>query len=159
MAVEIERKFLVVGDGWRELVEDSQVFTQGYLAAGESCLVRVRAGQGAAWLTLKGRDQQQLDSSEGVLQRTEFEYEIPVADAQEMLTQLAYAALEKTRFFLNSKQYAWTVDVFAGRHTGLVLLEIEGDGVESLTAADLPDWVGAEVSSDPQYANANLAKQ
>ncbi|MDO5061034.1 MAG: CYTH domain-containing protein [Actinomycetaceae bacterium] len=160
MAVEVERKFLVVGDGWKDLVESSAHFGQGYLAASDNCLVRVRVGQTQAWLTLKGRDQEstQTDSSEGgALTRLEFEYEIPVSQGRQMLAELTYAALEKTRYFLKSATYAWTVDVFLGRHTGLVLLEIEGPGVEALAPADLPSWVGQEVSHDPQYANANLA--
>lgn len=160
MAVEVERKFLVVGNGWKDLVESSAQFGQGYLAASKNCLVRVRVGQTQAWLTLKGRDQKdsQTDSSEGgALTRLEFEYEIPVSQGREMLAELTYAALEKTRYFLKTTEYAWTVDVFSGRHAGLVLLEIEGEGVEKLSVAQLPDWVGPEVSHDPQYANANLA--
>ncbi|WP_040312795.1 CYTH domain-containing protein [Gleimia coleocanis] len=168
MAVEVERKFLVAGDGWQQLVRDSQHFGQGYLAASENCLVRVRVGADTAWLTLKGRDMQAGSESGsvsgsisegGLLKRFEFEYEIPVADGQQLLEQLTYASLEKTRFFLDMPEYDWTVDVFSGRYAGLVLLEIEGSGVESLDAAKLPDWVGAEVSNDPAYANANLAKK
>lgn len=158
MAVEVERKFLVVGEEWRELVVSSQFFAQGYLAAGENCLLRVRVGEQTAWLTLKGRDQVNPEFSEGVLQRAEFEYQIPVADAREMLAQMAYASLEKTRFFLQSERFTWTVDVFSGRYAGLVLLEIEGDAVAELTADQLPQWVGEEVSTNPYYANANLAK-
>ncbi|MCS4484275.1 CYTH domain-containing protein [Gleimia sp. 6138-11-ORH1] len=157
MAVEIERKFLVVADGWKTLVESSDHYGQGYLATAENCLVRVRVGNTQAWLTLKGRDQHDPNMPGEILKRVEYEYPIPKADGQQMLAEMSYASLEKTRHYLKTSEHVWTVDVFLGALTGLVLLEIEGDNVETLTAADLPAWVGKEVTHDPQYANANLA--
>jgi len=151
MGVEIERKFLVAGAGWRAGVRGPGLaMRQGYLATGGAAApgVRVRLAGDAAWLTVKGP---------GGLVRAEFEYAIPVADAQGMLVLCPFPAIEKTRWEVPHAGHVWTVDEFHAptRLAGLVLAEVE------LASADvspaLPEWLGAEVTEDPRYSNAALA--
>jgi adenylate cyclase len=147
MPVEIERKFLVTGDGWQPLSRSSERLLQGYLSRGDRVTVRVRQAGMKAFLTVKG---------EGGLARAEFEYEIPLAHAQAMLSELCDPPLiEKIRHEVHFAGLLWQIDVFEGEHAGLVLAEIE------LTSPDqpleLPPWLGEEVTGDPRYFNANLA--
>ena len=149
MAIEIERKFLVVGEGWRDHVEAETRLVQGYLSEEARTTVRVRIRGETAWLTLKG-------ATQGI-SRLEFEYPIPVADAEILLRELAVSPLiEKTRYHVRHERHLWELDVFTGANAGLVLAELE------LTAVDedfeRPDWLGAEVSDDPRYFNVNLAR-
>ncbi len=149
MGVEIERKYLVVGDAWRAQVVSSTRIVQGYLARGE-VTVRARIRGDRAYLTIKGR-------SQGIA-RSEFEYEIPVPDAEAMLTELAEGpVVEKTRHLIDVGGHTWELDVFAGANEGLVMAEIElSDADEQF---DLPQWAGEEVSDDPRYYNVNLARE
>lgn len=149
MPVEIERKFLVQGDHWRDQVESHSHIMQGYLAYGPALTVRVRVKGDQAFLTIKGETQG--------LSRKEYEYPIPVHEAKEMLAHLAVLPpIDKVRHDLRVGDHLWEVDVFAGENAGLVMAEVE------LTAEDesfvLPDWVGQEVSDDPRYLNVNLAR-
>jgi len=149
MPVEIERKFLVADDGWRPLSRSSQSFCQGYLALGPGPTVRVRRAGSAAFVTIKG---------DGQVARPEFEYAIPVADAEAMLAGLCHRPLvEKTRHDVWHAGVLWHVDEFRGGNDGLVLAEVE------LTAADqavhLPNWVGREVTDDPGYRNSELSRR
>jgi len=148
MAVEIERKFLVRGASWRDRVLSETRLLQGYLSADPGLTVRARIRGETAFLTLKGR-------TRGI-SRAEFEYPIPVADAEAMLRDLAVSPLiEKTRFRVACGDHVWDLDVFAGENAGLVLAEIE---LESEDAPfEHPDWLGEEVSDDPRYYNVNLA--
>jgi CYTH domain-containing protein len=148
MGVEIERKFLVVGEAWRAGAS-GQVYRQGYLATDPDRTVRVRVVGNQGYLTVKGR-------SEGLV-RAEFEYPIPSADATEMLDRLCPRPLiEKTRYRLVHAGRVWEVDEFSGENLGLVLAEVElSDPTEPI---QLPEWVGDEVSDDPRYYNANLAR-
>ena len=144
MGVEIERKFLVK-EGWQPTGESVSI-KQGYLPGTGPMLVRIRLEDQRALLTLKGR-------TEGVT-RSEYEYEIPVQDAQELL--LRKKVVEKTRYFVIHGDYTWEVDVFAGANKGLVVAELELSDEDE--AFDRPDWLGAEVSSDARYYNSNLAE-
>ncbi len=149
MGVEIERKFLVVGDSWRADVRSATSIAQGYLSEGDGATVRVRVRGDQAFLTIKGR-------TEGIT-RSEYEYEIPVSEAKAMLAELAQGpVIEKTRHIVEVAGRMWELDVFAGDNEGLVMAELE------LSSADeqypLPSWAGAEVSDDPRYYNVNLAK-
>jgi adenylate cyclase len=151
MGIEIERKFLVTGDGWRAGVTGQGVrMRQGYLAAGgaDQPSVRIRVAGGEAWLTVKGP---------GGKVRAEFEYPIPVADAEAMLALSPFAVLGKTRFEVPFGGHLWTVDVFdaPARLAGLVLAEIELQ--DEATEPALPGWLGKEVTGDPRYGNAGLA--
>jgi adenylate cyclase len=149
MAIEIERKFLVKNDAWRDRVESASHIAQGYLAADAHITVRVRLRDDRAYLTVKG-------PTRG-MGRSEYEYEIPVADAQAMLRDLApLPPVEKVRHLIRVGNHLWELDVFSGANAGLVMAEIE------LTAEDesfvLPDWAGTEVTGDPRYYNAYLAR-
>ena len=148
MAVEIERKFLVRNETWREQVEEETRILQGYLTQGGGATVRVRVKGDLAYLTIKG-------ATSGI-SRLELEYRIPVEDAERMLRELAVSAvIEKTRYRVRCGHHLWDLDVFAGENTGLVLAEIE---LESEDAGfERPDWAGEEVSDDPRYFNARLA--
>lgn len=151
MSREIERKFLVHGDGWRsEPTQGGLLIRQGYLSAEKACTVRVRTAGARAFLTVKG-------AQIGAV-RAEYEYEIPVQDAHEMLDTLCGRPLiEKTRHELDVGGRHWVVDVFAGDNQGLVVAEVELE--EENQAIELPDWIAEEVTHDPRYLNVNLVKQ
>lgn len=147
MAIEIEKKFLVRDDAWRRSADDGVRYRQGYLSDGGSASVRVRVGGDRAYLNIK--------SATLGIERSEYEYEIPLADAEEMLDRLCRKPLvEKTRYEVQNGPHVWEVDVFAGDNDGLVVAEIE------LSAADesfeRPDWLGEEVSHDTRYYNVCL---
>ncbi len=146
MGSEIERKFLVSGDGWRAGAQ-GLLYRQGYLSTDPARAVRVRLAGEYGWLTVKG-------SPEG-LRRAEFEYPIPVDDARQMLDRLCRRPLiEKVRHRLRHAGKTWEVDEFLGENLGLVVAEVELEDPDE--AIDLPDWVGGEVSDDPRYTNAAL---
>lgn len=148
MGIEIERKYLIAGDAWRDLVTSSQLLRQGYLTAGSGVTVRVRTvDDSIGYLTIK--------SGGSALARAEFEYEVPIADARQMLGYVRGAQIEKLRYLLDLPGGDWVVDEFQGRHAGLLIAEVE---LESPTGKlDLPDWLGDEVTGDPQYYNSSLA--
>ncbi len=148
MADEIERKFLVRNESWRGAVTSSTRIVQGYLASSERVTVRVRTRGSQAYLTIKG-------ATRGVT-RSEFEYAIPVDDAEAMLSTLAGGpVIDKVRHLIPVGAHTWELDVFAGDNDGLVMAEIElGADDEEF---EKPAWAGAEVSDDPRYFNVNLA--
>ena len=147
MRIEIERKFLVVGDGWKQHADSGMLCRQGYLVSDRRKTVRVRRLGESGWLTVKG-------ASEGIA-RMELEYEIDAADAACML-QLCDQVIEKTRHHIRVCGMLWEVDVFAGANAGLIIAEVELESEDQ--DIDLPDWVGEEVSDDPRYYNACLAR-
>ena len=151
MPVEIERKFLVASDGWRAVVAGPGLpIRQGYLSApGPGAPnVRVRLAGDRAFLTVKGP---------GGLVRAEFEYPVPVTDAEAMLALCRTETLHKTRWTVPFGGYDWTVDEFhaPARLAGLVLAEVELASEHA--RPDLPDWLGREVTGDPRWSNAALA--
>jgi adenylate cyclase len=150
MATEIERKFLVINDDWRRCVTKSSRMRQGYLSQSTTASVRVRCSAERAWLNIK--------SVKLGVQRQEFEYEIPLADAEEMLEVLAGKPLiEKTRHFAPSGRHLWEIDEFEGQNAGLIVAEIElNDAGEDF---ERPAWIGAEVTEDARYYNTNLARK
>ena len=149
MPVEIERKFLVESDDWRPLSRSSQRFCQGYLARGPGPTVRVRRAGPRAFVTVKG---------DGQIARPEFEYEIPVKDAEAMLADLCHRPLvEKTRHEVWHAGLLWHVDEFAGGNEGLVLAEVELAAVDQ--RVELPAWAGREVTDDPGYRNSELSRR
>jgi adenylate cyclase len=150
MGAEIERKFLVIGDTWRAGATVERRLCQAYIARSAGAVVRVRidADRGAV-LTIK--------SSTPGLQRQEFEYDIPVADAEALVLLGDSAPIVKTRFEIPIGRHTWEVDVFEGVNAGLVIAEIELDRPDE--AFDRPSWLGAEVTDDPRYYNAELAKR
>lgn len=147
MGTEIERRFLVSGDGWRAGVTRTRRFDQGYLAREDGVVVRLRVTDAGATLTIKGP---------GGLVRPEFEYAVPVAEATEMLARLcAGRRVTKTRHDVLHGGLLWEVDVFEGPLAGLLIAEVELP--DAAQALDLPGWAGREVTGDPRYANAVLA--
>ncbi|MCB9525553.1 MAG: CYTH domain-containing protein [Myxococcales bacterium] len=149
MATEIERKFLVASDAWRAAADGGTPYLQGYLASGGGATVRVRMAGKQGKLTIKGKTQ-------GIA-RAEFEYTIPAADAEVMLRTLCRGQLvEKTRYRVPVGAHVWEVDVFVGANLGLVLAEVELGAEDE--AFERPPWAGREVSDDPRYFNAYLAR-
>ncbi len=148
MPLEIERKFLVIGDAWRALAT-GVTYRQGYLLAEKERTVRVRTMNNKGFLTIKGQ-------STGIT-RLEYEYEIPVAEAGELLDRLCRKPLiEKKRYTIPFQGFLWEVDEFFGENNGLIVAEIE---LATEDQAFLkPDWVGREVSDDPRYFNARLCR-
>lgn len=148
MGVEIERKFLLQGDGWRSLGQPV-LLRQGYLSSQAERVVRVRIEGEGATLTIKGR-------STGAT-RGEWEYPIPLADAAELLDRLCERPLiEKYRRRIEYAGNVWEVDEFLGANEGLVFAEIELASEQQ--AFDKPDWIGAEVTHDPRYFNSSLIR-
>lgn len=145
MAVEIERKFLVTGDAWR--TAPGTRYSQGYLNRDKSRTVRVRIAGDQGFLTIKG-------VSVGAT-RAEFDYPVPLADAEAMLLLCDGPVVRKTRHVVVHAGMAWEVDAFEGDNAGLVVAEIELASEDQAFA--LPDWVGAEVTGDARYFNSNLA--
>ncbi len=146
---EIERKFLVIGQAWREGAT-VELLSQGYLPTPDACTVRVRIAGEQAFLTIKG------PPVEGA--RPEFEYPVPVAHAASMLRQFCQGrTIAKRRYSLTHAGRIWTVDAFEGALAGLLLAEVELDHVGQ--EVDLPPWLGREVTDDPRYLNSALAEE
>jgi adenylate cyclase len=150
MGTEVERKFLVTGETWRSEAVSATRIMQGYIAESDGTVVRVRVAGESAFLTIKGR-------STGI-SRSEFEYQVPVADALAMLDELARGpVIDKVRHIVPVGDHRWEVDVFAGDNAPLVLAEVElGRPDEEF---DRPTWAGREVSDDRRYYNVNLARE
>ena len=145
MGIEIERKFLVVGDDWR--AAPAIAVAQGYLNRDKQRTVRVRVVQQQAWLTVKG-------ANAGAT-RAEFEYPIPVADAEQLLALCDGPLVRKLRRKVEHKGHIWEIDEFQGDNAGLVVAEIELPAADAAFAR--PGWLGDEVTHDPRYFNSNLA--
>ncbi|MBB6409811.1 CYTH domain-containing protein [Mesorhizobium sangaii] len=148
MGKEVERKFLVSGTTWRDLVEADIRIRQFYLAATPGRTLRIRISDDAsAKLTLKFGSRARV--------RDEFEYPIPLAEAKEMLAFALGRVIEKTRHHVRHRGYLYEVDVFGGPLAGLVVAELETP--EDVPAEMLPDWLGREVTGEPEFYNASLA--
>jgi CYTH domain-containing protein len=148
MGTEIERKFLVIGDGWRSL-GTGLPYWQGYLVSEPERVVRVRIAGDQGFITIKG-------SATGI-SRPEFEYSIPGEEAQELLETLCDRPfIQKTRYKIPWGDLVWEIDEFAGENQGLIIAEIELPTADH--AIDLPAWIGEDVSHDPRYYNASLVK-
>ena len=145
MGIEIERKFLVVGDAWKRA--PAVAYAQGYLNRDKQRTVRVRIVEGQAWLTVKG-------VSAGAT-RAEFEYAIPVADAEQLLALCDGPLVRKLRRVVVHEGSTWEIDEFQGDNAGLVVAEIELRSEDEAFAA--PAWLGAEVTHDARYFNSSLA--
>ena len=144
---EIERKFLVVSDGWRKKARGSSRIVQGYLARGRKATVRVRVKDDkVATLTIKSR--------EPGASRSEFEYKIPLKHARALLELCVGARIEKRRHEVAHGRLKWEIDVFGPPHEGLIIAEVELPS--EATDLKLPDWIGQEVTDDPAYRNSAL---
>ncbi len=146
MPIEIERKFLVQGEDWKQ--GEGTHFAQGYLNHDKARAVRVRIAGTQAFLTIKGI------GDEVGLSRVEFEYEIPLADAQQLLALCEGTVIEKIRRVIPYQGFNWEVDEFFGENQGLVIAEIELDSVDQ--PFEKPSWVCEEVTNDPRYFNLSL---
>jgi adenylate cyclase len=145
MGTEIERKFLVTGSDWRQATGTH--YSQGYLNRDKERVVRVRIAGEKAFLTIKGKS---VGAS-----RAEFEYEIPVADAQQLLKLCDGPLVEKIRRVITHDGNKWEVDEFLGENAGLVVAEIELRSEDQ--AFTRPDWLGTEVTDDSRYYNSSLS--
>jgi adenylate cyclase len=147
MAREIERKFLVKNDSWKNGLQGLSC-RQGYLVTGEEVTVRVRVLGDEGFLTVKGR-------TVGMT-RDEFEYLIPLEDSKAMLESMSSGGIvEKIRYHIEVNGFTWDVDEFLGENSGLVLAEVELENEDQ--QPDFPDWLGQEVTGDVRYYNAYLA--
>ena len=147
MPFEVERKFLVANDGWKARVVRSVFLRDGLIASSNGNKVRVRIVDEKATVTIKGPRR--------VMRRAEFEYDIPVSDAEAILTHMCQGhILEKARHFVEHSDGMWEVDVYEGSLQGIVIAEIElrheNQTIES------PDWMGKEVTRDPRYRKVNM---
>lgn len=148
MSFEIERKFLVRDETWRDLVTRRIRIRQAYLRADPDASIRVRLQEGGkATLTIK--------SKEVKLRRLELEYEIPLLDAEKLLALRQGSIIEKVRHIVPLQGLTWEVDVFEGENAGLVIAEVELETAEQ--SVPLPAWIGREVTGERQYYNSALA--
>lgn len=149
MGTEIERKFLLGSDAWRDEVSSSQRLVQGYLSRGDSTAVRVRIKGERGELNVKHT----LDG----IHRLEYEYEIPLDDARALLERVALRPLiDKIRYLVERGGHVWEIDEFHGDNAGLIVAEIELGSADE--AFERPEWLGREVSDDQRYYNSNLSK-
>ena len=147
MGMEIERKYLVRDDRWRGQSRTAAPYRQGYLSMDPARSVRVRIAGDSAAVTIKG-------PSSGAA-RSEFEYPIPIHDAEEILAELCVKPIiAKTRHIVLFAGHKWEIDEFQGENEGLIIAEVEIDDASREIA--LPDWAGAEVTGDARYFNLNL---
>lgn len=146
MAVEIERKFLVNKELWQPSGPGVKI-RQGYLSLEPERTVRVRTKGEKAYLTIKGKNKG--------LSRLELEYEIPVAEAEQLLDELCLRPLiEKNRYLEEFQGKIWEIDEFFGDNAGLLVAEVELDKEDAEVAT--PEWIAAEVSGDSRYYNSSL---
>lgn len=150
MGSEIERKFLVRGDAWKKLATDHTRIRQAYLTSDGKASIRVRIkDDGGATLTVKSRGAE--------LRRLELEYKVPTLEAEAMLALCTGALVEKVRHLVPWNGLTWEIDVFEGDNDGLTIAEVELR--DEHQRVDLPDWIGAEVTGQPQYYNSYLARR
>ena len=149
MQIEIERKFLLANDGWKHAVIDSRHFRDGLIASGENGKVRVRLSETRSTVTVK--------SARTGIRRTEFEYEVPRADAEAMLSVCCGAKIvEKTRYYVRHGEDVWDVDVYSGNLSGIAFAEIELQDEDQ--PFDRPHWLGMEVTGDARFGKQNIVR-
>ena len=147
MGKEIERKYLVKSDAWRDRVQSTEQYQQGYLSTDEERSVRVRVGKRKAFFTIKGKATGHT--------RAEFEYPLPLEDANQLLEHLCVKPLiTKTRHTVQANNLTWEIDEFSGENSPLILAELETKSDKA--PKQKPAWVGEEVTQDPRYLNMNL---
>jgi adenylate cyclase len=150
VGIEIERKFLLASDAWRREVSESRRLVQGYLMRGTDTAIRVRIQGRTAMLNVK-------HTNDGI-NRLEYEYEIPLGDAHELLERVALRPLiDKTRHHVREGDHLWEIDEFHGENAGLVIAEIELAHADE--AFNKPAWLGEEVSADVRYYNSSLSER
>ncbi|MDN3547101.1 CYTH domain-containing protein [Mucilaginibacter aquaedulcis] len=148
MAVEIERKFLVDHEKWRQLIKpDGKHYRQGYIFSDATKTIRVRVTPEHGYITIKG-------ASKGI-SRKEYEYTIPAQEGVELLDNFAVSELEKVRYNITFEGKLWEVDEFLGENKGLLMAEIELE--HEAETFKLPDWITTEVTDDKRYYNSFLS--
>jgi len=148
MPKEIERKFLIKPEAWKELIKPAgKHYKQGYLTGTDDVTIRVRIAESKGFLTLKGK-------TTGI-SRDEFEYEIPYHDAINIMNSFTSVGTEKIRYKIPIGNLIWEVDEFLGANAGLIVAEVELQTEDEVF--DKPSWLANEVSDDPRYFNSNLA--
>lgn len=149
MPVEIERKFLLKNDSWRQHIEHSARIRQGYLGTIAKASVRIRVEGDKANINIK--------SAELAMRRMEYEYDIPLDEANEMLDKLCESPqIDKLRHIVKQGRHVWEIDEFFGDNAGLIVAEVELSAEDEVF--DMPSWAGAEVTHEPRYYNVNLVK-
>ena len=150
MAKEIERKFLVANDSWLTEITSKTSFRQGYIASMENRSVRIRIMDDRdAKLTIK------IGTSS--LVRDEYEYIIPIRDAEELMSTALGIVIEKTRYTVDHAGFTWEIDIFGGAYEGLVVAEVEMASLDDRPT--LPAWLGKEVTGDRRFSNQVLATE
>lgn len=151
MGTEPERKFLLNDDSWRSAVTGKSLIVQAYLSKEAGRTVRIRIADDEAFITIKGT------APKGTIDTPEFEYEIPLSDAKDLMKLCLPGAIEKVRHYVPFGGKTWEVDVFEGANKGLIVAEIElNHGTE---AFEKPTWAGQEVTEDKRYTNASLSER
>lgn len=147
--MEIERKYLVDEVAWNELAKPApKAIAQGYMISEKDKTIRVRIKGSKGFITIKGE-------THGI-SRTEYEYEIPVEDAKQLLHSFCKSIVEKDRYEIHYEGFLWEVDIFYGANKGLMMAEVELKDETEMPA--IPHWIKEEVSHDPRYFNSYLAK-
>ena len=150
MALEIERKFLVLDDSYKHEAFSKSRIRQGYICSERGCTVRIRIRDSRAYITIKG------PSLDGGLSRYEFEQEIPLDDAEQLLTLCEPGIIDKTRWLVKSGSHTFEVDEFHGDNAPLVMAEVE---MKSASETPLmPHFIGTEVTGDRRYYNSQLRR-
>lgn len=150
MGQEIERKFLVTSNSFKELAINSYPIKQGYLSTVPDRTVRIRIKGNKAFITIKGK------SNESGTSRFEWEKEIDLHDAEELLTICETGKIDKIRYEVPNGKFTFEVDEFYGENEGLVIAEIELNNEND--TFEIPDWIGEEVTGDSKYYNSSLIK-
>jgi adenylate cyclase len=147
---EIERKFKVINDSWKKSIDKTTKIVQSYLTNEINKSIRIRIAGENAFLTIKGATNN--------ISRDEFEYEIPMKDAQQLLAGYCLAnPIEKMRYSIQFGGLEWTIDVFSGMNEGLLVAEVELESENQ--KIEIPDWAGEELSNDERYYNAYLSRK
>ena len=148
MATEIEHKYLVIKDIWEKVIPDKSVeIKQAYLLTDPEKTIRIRTKGNAGFITIKGK-------SSGA-SRLEFEYEIPIEDANDLINKFCSNLIEKTRHIVINDNNTWEVDEFKGLNAGLIVAEIELNSEDEIYS--IPDWIDKNVTEELKYANSNLS--
>src|SRR5690554_489636 len=148
MPLEIERKFLIKNDSWKNHIESKIKIAQGFLNDDPHRTIRIRVTNQDAFLTIKGK-------MSGI-SRPEYEYKIPLKDATELLKMCKPNIISKTRYIVNCKGHKWEIDIFHGENEGLMIAEIELENEHETFSS--PNWLGKEVSQESRYLNVMLSK-
>ena len=146
--IEIERRFLLKNDAWKAVAGAPCLMSQGYLSVEKERIIRLRIIGNRAWLTLKGYISD--------VSRSEFEYEIPVADAQTMMDTMCPFRLEKHRHEVSYQGFVFEIDEYFGDNAPLIVAELELPAED--TPFPRPDWLGEEITSDGRFTNAYVSK-